>query len=635
MTTTSSLSAPESTTLDLTFDHSFRREAGAVLDSGQSRSIVLSGNVHDLFYLEPKYAREEGAHGSYVSLTDYLKARWGNVKNAILVVMEHNGPIRFARSSHRQALKQAWPHKAAIDEEDSEAGFQAMFRELQERARRSLTTGRTPVPDSTHPFDDRMKRATGRPAVALQILRKLCELSRDAAPGTPLFNKSLVILVEWAEMVIPEGDIARMPMVDRDRVSICQDWFSDPAFMQGGDSVVLLTESRSLVNHAVVELPQVLGVEIPAPDMQLRGHYIEWFEATQQEEPLQLWDTKKELAAFSAGLSLLALRQLLLGARHRGGEIFQEEVIARVESYIQSQLPEGMVQFKKPHHTLDDVVGYGSLKEWMRTKVMPRLISTGKDALTGAAVSGPIGAGKTFIFEGVAAELGIPVLVLKNLRSKWFGETDAMLEKLYRVLLSLNKVMIFVDEADTMFGGVGADTHETERRLTGKIQTWMSDPRLRGRVTWLLMTARIHLLSPDIRRPGRVGSLIIPILDPQGEDRNAFIDWVLEPVLEELPAKDSEAHKKIQTATAGYSAASFAELRSELYAEGGELTTEQVLVRIQDQLQPDIGMTRRYQILQALKNCTRRSLLPDPGISEDDRAAWDMEIRELEAFGIR
>ena len=66
------------------------------------------------------------------------------------------------------------------------------------------------------------------------------------------------------------------------------------------------------------------------------------------------------------------------------------------------------------------------------------------------------------------------------------------------------------------FGGVGAETHSTERRLTGKIQAMMSDPRLRGRVIWLLMTARIHLLSPDIRRPGRVGDLIIPVLDPEG-----------------------------------------------------------------------------------------------------------------------
>ena len=60
----------------------------------------------------------------------------------------------------------------------------------------------------------------------------------------------------------------------------------------------------------------------------------------------------------------------------------------------------------------------------------------------------------------------------------------------------------------------------------------MSDPRLRGRVIWLLMTARIHLLSPDIRRPGRVGDLIIPVLDPEGEDRRDFLRWVAESVLE-------------------------------------------------------------------------------------------------------
>jgi SpoVK/Ycf46/Vps4 family AAA+-type ATPase len=90
----------------------------------------------------------------------------------------------------------------------------------------------------------------------------------------------------------------------------------------------------------------------------------------------------------------------------------------------------------------------------------------------------------------------------------------APFDYLRRVLDALAKVLIFVDEADTQFGGVGAETHSTERRLTGKIQAMMSDPRLRGRVIWLLMTARIQLLSPDIRRPGRVGDLIIPVLDP-------------------------------------------------------------------------------------------------------------------------
>jgi hypothetical protein len=37
-------------------------------------------------------------------------------------------------------------------------------------------------------------------------------------------------------------------------------------------------------------------------------------------------------------------------------------------------------------------------------------------------------------------------------------------------LTALDKVVIFVDEADTQFGGVGAEAHATERRLTGKLR---------------------------------------------------------------------------------------------------------------------------------------------------------------------
>ena len=223
-------------------------------------------------------------------------------------------------------------------------------------------------------------------------------------------------------------------------------------------------------------------------------------------------------------------------------------------------------------------------------------------------------------------------------RLQWFGQTDVIFERLRRVLLALAKVLIFVDEADTQFGGVGADTHETERRLTGKLQGMMSDPALRGRVIWLLVTARIHQLSPDLRRPGRAGDLIIPTLDPEGEDRKDWLAYVVKPV---CPAGlDAEQIARLDIATAGFSAAAFAALRSELKArlridDKRVLTCDEILDVIHDQMAPAIGETRRYQTLQALVNCTRRSLLPDPRVTEAERAAWATEIRTLEARGIR
>ena len=85
------------------------------------------------------------------------------------------------------------------------------------------------------------------------------------------------------------------------------------------------------------------------------------------------------------------------------------------------------------------------------------------------------------------------------------------------------------------------------------------------------------------------------------------------------------------------SAAGFASLRSRLKALAArqqEVTPEDVLAVSRDQLSPDIAATRRYQTLQALVNCTRRSLLPDPEIDEEQREAWLAEINDLARRGI-
>ena len=61
---------------------------------------------------------------------------------------------------------------------------------------------------------------------------------------------------------------------------------------------------------------------------------------------------------------------------------------------------------------------------------------------------------------------------------------------------------------------------------------------------------------------------------------------------------------------------------------------EEVVALVRDQIPPAIGLTRRYQTLQALVNCTRRSLLPDANVTDAQREAWEVEIRKLESQGI-
>ena len=597
----------------------FLKHAGRLLNSGQARTVLLTGNIYDLF-------GSNAPDQDYVPLLNVLTTEW-DLTDYILIVYELNGPIRFVHEKDSEKVRDAWL-KWRSGYDSNELAIKRMLAKGKAAADLDNLLGT---------YDDSLRKSIQMPTLALELLRQMCLCARTQMGGKRLLDQNLVILIEGADLLLPDAPIQSLSDMDRQRVTICHDWFSDPGFTTGGDSVVLIAESRSLIHQRIARLPQLLEVEIPSPDSETRLQFIQNYLSSKAGNSLKLWSTPEDLAKLTAGLSLHALAQLLKAALHEKRTLAQSEVVAKVEEFIQSQLGEDIVEFKKPTHRLEDCVGFSRLKKFLREEFMPRLNATGPEALPGAAVCGPIGGGKTFLFEAVAAELDMVVLVLKNIRSQWFGQTDVIFERLRRVLLALAKVIIFVDEADTQFGGVGSDTHETERRLTGKLQAMMSDTALRGRVSWLLITARIHQLSPDIRRPGRVGDLIIPILDPEGADREAFIRWTLKgSVNSELTP---EQVKQLLEATKNFSTAGFAALRSELKAKAAQtkapLPLEQVLAIVSDLLPPAIEETRRYQTLQALVNCTRRSLLPKPEVKDEERKEWAAELRHLEAKGVR
>ena len=600
----------------------FLKKAGKILNSGQARTLLLTGNLHDLFY------KNEGDTEDYVPLLPLLVHHW-DLPNFFLIIHELNGPIRFLHDAHAEWMKRAWIEwRTGLNSE--EIAIQRMLKKgAQGNDLHSIATE----------FDQHLQKAVGNPTLALELLRQMCLCSRSQSKGKPILEPNLLILIEGADLLLPESPMSSLSDVDRQRVAICQDWFSDQGFLRSEDSVILLAESRSLIHHRIGNLPFLLEAEIPSPDASSRKHFISWFNRHLNEgEELKLWSTQSQLATLTAGLSLQALFQLLKGAAHAGEKLQPVAVVAKVESFIQNQLGDSVVEFKKPEHRLKDVVGFKKLKQFLKKELIPRFDIQGSAALPGAAVCGPIGSGKTFIFEAVAAELDMVVLVLKNLRSQWFGQTDVIFERLKRVLEALSKVLIFVDEADTQFGAIGPNAHETERRLTGKIQAMMSDPKLKGRVFWLLITARIHLLSPDLRRPGRVGDLIIPVLDPDKEDQKSFIQWIVKPVVEH-PLTEAES-LELMDILEGHSPAAMASLRSELIAKkhmekADYLAFNTIQLIVNDHLHAAIDSTRHYQTLQALVHCSRRSLLPDPKVTEDQRAMWDSEIKSLEAKGIR
>jgi SpoVK/Ycf46/Vps4 family AAA+-type ATPase len=331
---------------------------------------------------------------------------------------------------------------------------------------------------------------------------------------------------------------------------------------------------------------------------------------------------KELFVAETAGLNLHAYRQLL-----KQPDITTKDVTHQIEEYVQGQLGDDVVEFKQPEHNLDDVIGFSQIKELIRNEIIPRANGPVDEALAGMVVCGPIGSGKTFIMEAMAAEIGMPVLILKNLRSQWFGQTDVIFERLKRTLEALGKVCILVDEADTVFGSVEQEQHSTEKRLTGKVQGMMSDPKFKGKILWILITARVHLLPPDIRRPGRAGDLIIPVLDPYDKDRQDFVNWTLRGM-----TLTFDAYPVVFENTEHFTTVDFSLLRTSIKIRKPQ-HREDLISIIEDIIPSDIDGTRKTQIFQALLNCTRKSLIPKNYIVGDDvnesRKKWKYNLINL------
>jgi SpoVK/Ycf46/Vps4 family AAA+-type ATPase len=192
--------------------------------------------------------------------------------------------------------------------------------------------------------------------------------------------------------------------------------------------------------------------------------------------------------------------------------------------------------------------------------------------------------------------------------------------------------MVIYDEADTEIGGRSAQTHEVDRRLFGNILKMMSDPSNRGKIVWIIITARPDRLEPDIKRSGRAGEHL-PVFDNEGEEREAFLRYVLNQAEVDPHEFSQDQYEQFVRLTSGYYPADFDHLLTELRRRKrleGELTPEMILAEVADFIPSDIARQREYQELLAALECTSREILPDR-YARIPREVMQQRVQEIRA----
>jgi transitional endoplasmic reticulum ATPase len=142
----------------------------------------------------------------------------------------------------------------------------------------------------------------------------------------------------------------------------------------------------------------------------------------------------------------------------------------------------------------------------------------------GFLLYGPPGTGKTLLAKAVAREAQANFIATKSsdLLSKWYGESEQQIARLFARARQVAPTVIFIDELDSLVPARGGGLGEPQvtERVVNTILAEMDGLEELQSVVVIGATNRPTLIDPALLRPGRFDELIyVPVPDQAGRKR--------------------------------------------------------------------------------------------------------------------
>ncbi len=178
----------------------------------------------------------------------------------------------------------------------------------------------------------------------------------------------------------------------------------------------------------------------------------------------------------------------------------------------------------------------------------------------GVLLHGPPGTGKTLMAKAVANETNSNFYVVNGpeVMSKFYGESEANLRKIFDEAEKNAPSIIFFDEIDAIASKREESKGEVERRVVAQLLALMDGLKSRGKVVVIAATNIPNSLDPALRRPGRFDrELIIGV--PQTQGRHD----ILKIHTRNMPLAKDVSLKRLAEVTHGFVGADLASLTRE------------------------------------------------------------------------
>ena len=172
---------------------------------------------------------------------------------------------------------------------------------------------------------------------------------------------------------------------------------------------------------------------------------------------------------------------------------------------------------------------------------------------------GPPGCGKTLFARAMAKEVKASFFSIKgsDFRSKWYGESETNLNKIFGRARDKAPAIIFIDEIENMLGKrtETMTSDSPEKRIVAMFLSEMDGISDLGDVLVVGATNEPDLIDPAVLRPGRFDKLIyIPLPDERGREQIIGVH------LRDKPTSDDLDLHELAAMTERFSGADLADL---------------------------------------------------------------------------